>query len=45
LGVTVSVQPLYPTFADGHREIKLREAILQSQREQRWVELDLENVK
>jgi predicted dehydrogenase len=40
-----SVQPQYPTFADGHREIQLCEAILQSQREQRWVELDLENVK
>jgi predicted dehydrogenase len=37
--------PQYPTFADGHREIQLCEAILQSQREQRWVELDLENVK
>ncbi|MFN4260015.1 MAG: Gfo/Idh/MocA family protein [Gemmataceae bacterium] len=29
----------YPTFADGHREILLCEAILRSQREQRWVEL------
>ena len=37
--------PKFPTFADGHREILLCEAILQSQREQRWVELDLENVK
>lgn len=31
--------PKFPTFADGHREILLCEAILQSQREQRWVEL------
>jgi predicted dehydrogenase len=29
--------PLYPTFADGHHEILLCEAILQSHREQRWV--------
>lgn len=29
----------YPTFADGHREIVLCEAILQSHREQRWVNL------
>jgi len=28
---------LYPTFADGHREVLLCEAILQSHREQRWV--------
>jgi predicted dehydrogenase len=27
----------YPTFADGHREIVLCEAILRSHREQRWV--------
>jgi predicted dehydrogenase len=27
----------FPTFADGHREIQLCEAILQSHREQRWV--------
>ena len=27
----------YPTFADGHREILLCEAILKSQRESRWV--------
>jgi predicted dehydrogenase len=29
--------PLFPTFADGHREIVLCEVILQSHREQRWV--------
>ena len=29
----------YPTFADGHREIVLCEAILQSARERRWVEV------
>ena len=27
----------FPTFADGHREVALCEAILQSQRENRWV--------
>jgi predicted dehydrogenase len=30
-------QANYPTFADGHREILLCEAILKSQREGRWV--------
>ncbi len=29
----------YPTFADGHREILLCEAIIKSAREQRWIEL------
>jgi predicted dehydrogenase len=29
----------FPTFQDGHREVRLCEAILQSQREQRWVSL------
>lgn len=29
----------FPTFADGHREIRLCEAILESHRSQRWVEL------
>jgi len=29
----------FPTFADGHREILLCEAILQSHRERRWVEV------
>ncbi len=31
--------PPFPTFADGHREIVLCEAILRSHREQRWVEI------
>jgi predicted dehydrogenase len=30
---------IYPTFLDGHRELVLCEAILQSQRERRWVEI------
>ena len=30
----------FPTFADGHREIQLCEAILKSHREQRWVRVD-----
>jgi predicted dehydrogenase len=34
-----SAPPLYPTFADGHREIVLCEAILQSHREQKWVKV------
>jgi hypothetical protein len=34
--LTVSEVP-FPTFSDGHREIVLCEAILRSQREQRWV--------
>lgn len=29
--------PLFATFADGHREVQLCEAILASHREQRWV--------
>lgn len=29
----------FPTFADGHREVVLCEAILQSHRDRRWVEL------
>jgi len=28
--------PPFPTFADGHREIMLCEAVLQSHRAQRW---------
>jgi predicted dehydrogenase len=31
--------PRFPTFADGHREIVLCEAILKSHRENRWVQL------
>ncbi len=34
-----SATPLYPTFADGHREVQLCEAILRSHREQRWAEV------
>jgi predicted dehydrogenase len=29
--------PLYATFADGHNEVQLCEAVLRSHREQRWV--------
>jgi predicted dehydrogenase len=29
--------PLFPTFAEGHREVLLCEAILQSHRQQAWV--------
>lgn len=32
-------EPVYATFADGHREVLLCEAILTSQRERRWVEV------
>ena len=34
-----SAKPMFPTFADGHREILLCEAILKSNRESRWIEL------
>jgi len=30
----------FPTFADGHHEIRLCEAVLQSHRNQRWVKLE-----
>lgn len=33
----MSAPPPFPTFADGHREILLCEAILQSHRERRWI--------
>jgi predicted dehydrogenase len=33
--------PFFPTFAEGHNEILLCEAILASNREQRWVTLPL----
>ena len=33
----------YPTFADGHREVALCEAILRSHREQRWVATEGDN--
>ncbi len=32
--------PTFPTFADGHREIVLCEAILKSAQERRWVDAD-----
>jgi predicted dehydrogenase len=32
-------EPAYPTFADGHREVQLCEAIVASHRSQRWVAL------
>jgi predicted dehydrogenase len=35
----LSSPPPFPTFADGHREILLCEAILSSHREQRWIEM------
>jgi len=34
-----SAPPTFPTFADGHREVVLCEAILKSSRENRWVDL------
>ncbi len=34
-----SAAPTFPTFRDGHREIRVCEAILRSHREERWVEL------
>jgi predicted dehydrogenase len=34
-----SAAPLYPTFAQGHREVVLCDAILQSHRQQGWVEV------
>ncbi len=34
-----SAPPTFPTFADGHREIVLCEAILKSHRQRGWVEL------
>jgi len=32
-----SAPPLFPTFADGHREVLLCESILESHRQQRWI--------
>lgn len=32
--------PPFPTFAEGHREVLLCEAILQSHQEQRWIEIE-----
>jgi predicted dehydrogenase len=36
-GGDLAAPPPFPTFADGHREIVLCEAILQSHRQRRWV--------
>jgi predicted dehydrogenase len=33
-------RPLYATFADGHEEMRVCEAVLRSSREGRWVKLD-----
>jgi predicted dehydrogenase len=35
-----SAPPTYPTFADGHREVLLCEAILRSHRAGGWVSLE-----
>ncbi len=32
-----TAEPVFPTFAEGHREVLLCEAILQSHRQQSWV--------
>ncbi|MEZ6131745.1 MAG: Gfo/Idh/MocA family oxidoreductase [Planctomycetaceae bacterium] len=36
----LTAEPTLPTFADGHREILLCEAILKSHREQRWINVN-----
>jgi predicted dehydrogenase len=35
-----SAAPMFPTFAEGHREVVLCDAILESHRQQRWVNVD-----
>ena len=35
----LAARPAFPTFEDGHEEIRLCEAILESHRTQRWVTL------
>jgi predicted dehydrogenase len=40
-----SAPPHFPTFADGHREIVLCEAVLKSQRERGWVAVSNESVR
>jgi hypothetical protein len=35
-----SAPPTFPTFADGHREIVLCEAILNSHKQQAWVKIE-----
>ncbi len=37
--VDFSAPSPFPTFADGHREILLCEAVLRSHRERRWVSI------
>lgn len=34
-----NASPMYPTFAEGHREVALCEAILESHRRQKWITL------
>lgn len=34
-----SAEPLFPTFAEGHREVLLCEAILESHRREKWVKV------
>ena len=34
-----AAQPLFPTFAQGHREVVLCDAILKSHRQQAWVKI------
>ena len=33
-------EPTYPTFADGHEELLLGEAIARSAREGRWIDIE-----
>jgi len=35
-----SAPPMFPTFAEGHREVVLGEAILQSHQEEKWVSVE-----
>ncbi len=39
LASRVYAHPLYATFADGHNEVRICEAVVRSHREQRWVNL------
>jgi predicted dehydrogenase len=43
-GGTFAPSAPFPTFADGHREVVLCEAILKSHREQRWVRVEEDGV-
>jgi len=38
-GGDFQAEPMYPTFAEGHREVALCEAMLQSHQQQMWVEV------